>query len=200
VSELLERVLELRAKGDYQGAREAALEADNDFGVLLELGRLEQDLGDHKAAEATFVRAALATTEDGLRSRALARLASAYLAQERLEEARSAAQEALELAGAESPATASALIEHAYVQLAVDENGAAEESLRRALELAEKAAPGLERDRLRTRGRSGLGRALRAQGRNEDAEPVFREVVELSKTAFGGESVETEEALRDLRE
>jgi Flp pilus assembly protein TadD len=65
---LLVPVLEHRARADYEGARREALrtlrrlepEAEAQprdlFELLLELGRLHQDLGDADEAEATFVR------------------------------------------------------------------------------------------------------------------------------------------------
>src|SRR5439155_2506781 len=194
----LGRVLELRANLDYEGARREALRAPEGFEVLLELGRLHQDFGDYDEAETTFERAASVASEDSLRSRALAMLAYVYLDQARFEEARTAAQEALTFAGEDSLAEAGALVERSYVQLAIGEYAPAEDAFRRALTLTEHAVPGLELDRIRTRARAGLGTAFRAQGRYADAEPVFREVIELCEDAFGPDSLETLNALNDL--
>jgi tetratricopeptide (TPR) repeat protein len=201
VNEPLERVLELRARADYEGARREALtglEAPS-FDLLIELGRLQHDLGREDEAEVTFERAAEVADRDLQRSRACARLVGVYRDQGRAHEAEAKAREALTLAGEEdSLERADALVALADTQRYIGELAAAGDGCRRALPIADGAAPGLERDRVRVRIQAGLGNVLRARGRYDEAEPILREVIAAAEEAFVPESLETADALNDL--
>ncbi|MDQ2981739.1 MAG: hypothetical protein M3R26_05400, partial [Actinomycetota bacterium] len=123
MTEVLERVLQLRAQADYEGARkEAEAEPAPSFELLLELGRLQHDLGREDESEVTLERAVEAATSDLQRSRACARLVGVYRDQGRARDAETRAREALALAGNEdSLVLADALVALADAQRNIGE-------------------------------------------------------------------------------
>ena len=201
MTELLERVLELRAGADYEAARQEALTGMDSptFELLLELGRLQHDLGREDEAEATFERAADLADSDLQRSRACARLVGVYRDQGRAKDAAAKAHEALSLAGEQdSLERADALVAVADARFDVGEYAEAEDGYRRALLLCESGSDGLERERVRIRALAGVGSVHRAKGQYDEAQPVLREVLGASEEVFGPESLETANALNDL--
>jgi tetratricopeptide (TPR) repeat protein len=59
-------------------------------------------------------------------------------------------------------------------------------------------APQLPMENRSARALAGLGSSLRAQGRFEEAEALFRRALSLAEQAFGGDSLEVSYVLNDF--
>src|SRR5437016_14414272 len=109
----LDRALVLRARGEYRAALAALSGAADDVESLLELSRLQEELGDFVAAERTALRAVELAAGSPQAPVALARQAATARALRRPREAEATAREAAALArtASDEPALAETLLE-----------------------------------------------------------------------------------------
>jgi tetratricopeptide (TPR) repeat protein len=212
----VQQVLERRAVGDYLGAREVAAEAvaalDGETTpvfttLLIELGRVCEELGDYEEAAWCFERAS-GTAEgldpgagrDLLLARALARLAGIERTQGRQQEAEPLLQRALLLVETQPAAIELSEVVVEAGRLAQDggDNAEAERLFTRALNTAEQTPEGPEREGTRALALAALAGSWRRQGRYREAEPAFRQALALAASAFGPDSLEVSYTLNDL--
>ena len=188
MSEVLSRVVDARARGDYAQAREFARAADENAepGLLIELGRLEDEVGHHEASGAAFERA-LNASPHALRGRAAAGLVRARRAQGRTREAQE-----LAIAELARVSDSSALFTEAGdVAAELGDLAAAETHLRRAVDCAAD-------DEQRAKAKAALGNLFGLQGNYEEAEALLREALALAGSATGPMSIEASTILNNL--
>ena len=189
MSEVLSRVVDARARGDYPEARvlaQTAASEDAEPALLIELGRLEQEMGQFDASAVAFERA-LAVSHQPLRARAAAGLVRARRAQGRTSEAHDVAVAEL----ARAPDSADLLTEAAEVAAELDDAALALTHLQRAISSA------ADDGQLAT-AIAALGNLHGLSGLYEDAERLLREALQLAEKMTGATSIEVSMILNDL--
>jgi tetratricopeptide (TPR) repeat protein len=208
----------LRNAGDYRGARRAAREAVATLegagagpaplaDALIELGRIEEDLGEHVEARAVLARAGDLTRDhpgaEMTFAVALAELAGIvrYLADP--EEARRLTGRAVQLATGTQHAFTPAALSVVLVQAGLDaieagEDEVALELIGRATETACSIVGGAGRGRAHVAALLALGKAHQSRGRYEEAARSQRDALAEAEAVLGATSVEAANALNDL--
>lgn len=202
----------MRAEGNYRAAREAALQAVEELPdgsvdlaiALLELGRLDEDLGAWETAERTTERALGAARALGpvpgaedLRARALAALARLHCLQWRHDEAEAALSEACQLAAGEL-VRCECLLERARLDYDRGRYPEAMGLMQEAVAAAKAAPQGPDRDGALALALAGVGAVHRAEGRFGPAADLFGEAIALAERALGPRSIVLAYVLNDL--
>ena len=216
-ADALAEVARRRAGADYRGAREVAaagVAATSDersadaAALLVELGRLQEELGAYDEAEATLARAVeMAGSVPGSTGRALVarahvRAAVLHRSQGRPHDAATAGRRAL-AAVADDPGVPPATLAEALGEAAraAEHDGNAEEVealLQQALDAAGAAPPGPTGDGVRALTTGGAAAVRRRQGRYEEAETALREAIAGAEAAFGPASLEVANLFNEL--
>ena len=211
----LEAVRQARLRADYRGARDLALAgaaAPRPTGesalvaLLIELGRLQDNLGEWRDAERTVERAvamarALPRGPDAaaLQARALTRLGNLRGIQWRHADARAALQEALAVAPPHDAVLLSEILqETGRIEYDLARYAEASSIMQRAVAAAESAPEGPGRDGVSALALAGQGAVHRAEGRFGVAEQLFVRAIELAESVFGPESIEVAYGLIEL--